>query len=116
MTAPEPFAKLNQTLDHGAPSRHALRGRSGTRGDRQKAGTGATGRMRQDRSCATRPRRNGGRPYAMTPAKLGPALAAMVERDTKVGDLCKELGVTRRTLNRLRRPERRTATRWREAS
>jgi hypothetical protein len=36
------------------------------------------------------------RPYTMTPAKLRLAQAAMAKRDTKVGDLCKELGVTRR--------------------
>ncbi len=35
--------------------------------------------------------RNGGRPYTMTRAKLRLAQAAMAERDTKVGDLCKEL-------------------------
>ena len=44
--------------------------------------------------------RNGGRPYTMTPAKLRLAQAAMAKRDTKVGDLCKELGVTRQTLYR----------------
>jgi hypothetical protein len=32
------------------------------------------------------------RPYTMTPAKLRLAQAAMAKRDTKVGDLCKELG------------------------
>ena len=41
--------------------------------------------------------RNGGRPYSMTPAKLRLAQAAMATRDTKVGDLCAELGVTRQT-------------------
>ncbi len=44
--------------------------------------------------------RHGGRPYTMTPAKLRLAQAAMATRDTKVGDLCKELGVTRQTLYR----------------
>ncbi len=44
--------------------------------------------------------RNGGRPYTMTPAKLRLAQAAMAKRDTKVGELCKELGVTRQTLYR----------------
>jgi hypothetical protein len=33
----------------------------------------------------------------MTPAKLRLAQAAMTDRDVKVGDLCKELGVTRQT-------------------
>jgi DNA invertase Pin-like site-specific DNA recombinase len=44
--------------------------------------------------------RNGGRPYTMTPAKLRLAQAAMAKRDTRVGDLCQELGVTRQTLYR----------------
>ena len=44
--------------------------------------------------------RNGGRPYTMTPAKLRLAQAAMAKRDTKVSDLCTELGVTRQTLYR----------------
>jgi len=49
--------------------------------------------------------RNGGRPYTMTPGKLRLAQTAMVERDTKVGDLCKELGVTRQTLYRFVSPK-----------
>jgi hypothetical protein len=44
--------------------------------------------------------RNGGRPYTMTPAKLRLAQAAMAKRDTKVSDLCTELGVTRQTIYR----------------
>ena len=40
-------------------------------------------------------RRTGG-----TPAKVRLAMAAMGQRETKVGDLCKELGVTRQTLYR----------------
>ena len=49
--------------------------------------------------------RNGGRPYTMTPAKLRLAQAAMAKRDTKVGDLCNELGVTRQTLCRFVSPK-----------
>lgn len=49
--------------------------------------------------------RNGGRPFFMTPAKLRLAQAAMAKRDTKVGDLCKELGVTRQTLYRFVDPK-----------
>jgi DNA invertase Pin-like site-specific DNA recombinase len=49
--------------------------------------------------------RNGGRPYTMTPAKLRLAQAAMAKHDTKVGDLCKELGVTRQTLYRFVDPK-----------
>jgi DNA invertase Pin-like site-specific DNA recombinase len=49
--------------------------------------------------------RNCGRPYTMTPAKLRLAQAAMTDRDTKVGDLCKELGVTRQTLYRFVGPK-----------
>jgi hypothetical protein len=44
--------------------------------------------------------RSGGRPYTMTPAKLRLAQAAMAKCDTKVSDLCTELGITRQTLYR----------------
>ena len=44
--------------------------------------------------------RKGGRPYKMTPAKLALATAAMAKSDTLVGELCKELGITRQTLYR----------------
>lgn len=44
--------------------------------------------------------RNGGRPYKMTPAKLRLAMASMGKPETKVSDLCIELGVTRQTLYR----------------
>ncbi len=44
--------------------------------------------------------RHGGRPYKMTAAKLRLARAAMADQETNVGDLCRELGITRRTLYR----------------
>ena len=44
--------------------------------------------------------RNGGRPYKMTAAKVRTAMAAMGQKETKVSDLCAELGVTRQTLYR----------------
>lgn len=44
--------------------------------------------------------RSGGRPYKMTPVKLRLALASMGKPGTKVGELCKELGITRQTLYR----------------
>ena len=44
--------------------------------------------------------RKGGRPFKMTAAKLRLAMAAMGQPETKVGDLCQELGVTRQTLYR----------------
>ncbi len=44
--------------------------------------------------------RKGGRPYKMTPAKLALATASMAKSDTKVAQLCKELGITRQTLYR----------------
>jgi DNA invertase Pin-like site-specific DNA recombinase len=44
--------------------------------------------------------RSGGRPYKMTAAKLRLAMAAMGHPETKVGDLCAELGITRQTLYR----------------
>ncbi|EDJ8987558.1 recombinase family protein [Salmonella enterica subsp. diarizonae] len=44
--------------------------------------------------------RKGGRPFKMTTAKLRLAMAAMGKPETRVGDLCKELGITRQTLYR----------------
>jgi DNA invertase Pin-like site-specific DNA recombinase len=44
--------------------------------------------------------RVGGAPRKMTIAKLRLAMAAMGQRETVVGDLCRELGVTRQTLYR----------------
>ena len=44
--------------------------------------------------------RNGGRPYKVTPAKLRLAMAAMGKPETKVGELCRELEITRQTLYR----------------
>jgi DNA invertase Pin-like site-specific DNA recombinase len=44
--------------------------------------------------------RAGGAPHKMTAAKLRLAMAAMGQRETVVGDLCRELGVTRQTLYR----------------
>ena len=42
----------------------------------------------------------GGRPYKMTPAKLRLAAASMGQPDTKISELCTELGITRQTLYR----------------
>ena len=44
--------------------------------------------------------RSGGRPFKMTPAKLRLAQAAMGKPETKVAELCAELGITRPTLYR----------------
>ena len=44
--------------------------------------------------------RKGGRPFKMSAAKVRLAVAAMGQPETIVGDLCKELGVTRQTLYR----------------
>ena len=44
--------------------------------------------------------RHGGRPFKMTTAKLRLAMAAMGQPETKVSDLCEELGITRQTLYR----------------
>jgi DNA invertase Pin-like site-specific DNA recombinase len=44
--------------------------------------------------------RHGGRPYKMTPAKLRLAQAATGKPETKVSELCAELGITRQTLYR----------------
>jgi len=42
--------------------------------------------------------RNGGAPYKMTAAKLRLAQVAMENKETKISELCKELGITRQTL------------------
>jgi DNA invertase Pin-like site-specific DNA recombinase len=44
--------------------------------------------------------RKGGARYKMTPAKLRLAVASMGTTQTHVGDLCRELGITRQTLYR----------------
>ena len=44
--------------------------------------------------------RKGGPPYKMTPAKVRLAAASMGKPGTNVGELCKELGITRQTLYR----------------
>lgn len=44
--------------------------------------------------------RTGGRPFKMTTAKLRLVMAAMGQPETKVGDLCKELGISWQTLYR----------------
>ncbi len=49
--------------------------------------------------------RSGGRPFKMTTAKLRLAQAAMGQPETKVGELCRELGITRQTLYRHLAPD-----------
>jgi DNA invertase Pin-like site-specific DNA recombinase len=44
--------------------------------------------------------RRGGRPRKMTPAKLRMAMVAMGKPETRVGQLCAELGITSQTLYR----------------
>ena len=44
--------------------------------------------------------KKGGRKFKMTSTKLQLAQAAMKESETKISDLCKELGITRQTLYR----------------
>ena len=44
--------------------------------------------------------RKGGAPYKMNPRKLRIAQSSMGKPDTKVGELCKELGISRQTLYR----------------
>ena len=44
--------------------------------------------------------RVGGRPFKMTTSKLRLAQAALGKADTHVGELCRELGITRQTLYR----------------
>jgi DNA invertase Pin-like site-specific DNA recombinase len=49
--------------------------------------------------------RTGGRPFTMTPAKVRLAMASMGKPDTKVSELCKELGISRQTLYRYVSPD-----------
>ena len=42
----------------------------------------------------------GGAPFKMTAAKVRFAMAAMGKSETRIGDLCRELGVSRQTLYR----------------
>src|SRR5215217_7472237 len=44
--------------------------------------------------------RVGGRPFTMTPGKVRFAMASMGKPDTNIGELCKELGISRQTLYR----------------
>lgn len=48
--------------------------------------------------------RLGGRKFVLTPSMLRRAQHGMASRDTNVGDLCAELGITRNTLYRLVSP------------
>jgi hypothetical protein len=49
---------------------------------------------------STQQAQKGGAPFKMTAAKVRLAMAAMGQKETKVADLCSELGVTRQTLYR----------------
>jgi DNA invertase Pin-like site-specific DNA recombinase len=49
--------------------------------------------------------RKGGAPFKMTAAKLRLMMAAMGKPETKVADLCKELGISRQTLYRYVAPD-----------
>lgn len=49
--------------------------------------------------------RSGGAPFKMTTAKLRLAMAAMGQAETRVGTLCRELGITRQTLYRYVSPD-----------
>jgi DNA invertase Pin-like site-specific DNA recombinase len=49
--------------------------------------------------------RKGGRKFTMTAAKVRLAQAGLANRDTNVGGLCKELGITRQTLYRFVSPK-----------
>ena len=49
--------------------------------------------------------RNGGRRFALTKSQIRLAQVAMSTRDTKVSELCREIGVTRSTLYRYVCPE-----------
>ena len=56
-------------------------------------------------ASATARGRKGGRKFKMTPIKLQIAQVAMEKSETKISDLCKELGITRQTLYRYLDPK-----------
>ena len=60
--------------------------------------------------------RKGGRPYKMTVPKLRLAQAAMAKRGTRVGDLCRELGITRQTLYRFVDPRGAPTSGWQKTT
>jgi hypothetical protein len=60
----------------------------------------STERTREGLKSARARGRVGGRPYKMTATKLRYAMASMGHPETKIGPLCKELGITRQTLYR----------------
>jgi DNA invertase Pin-like site-specific DNA recombinase len=49
--------------------------------------------------------KKGGREFKMTATKVRMAQAGLANRDTNVGKLCEELGVTRQTLYRFVSPD-----------
>jgi hypothetical protein len=57
-------------------------------------------RTRAGMAAARARGRSGGRPYKMTAAKLRLAMASMGKPETKIGELCAELGIVRQTLYR----------------
>ena len=57
-------------------------------------------RTRAGHASARARGRHSGRPFKMTPAKLRLAQAAMGKPETKVAELCAELGITLQTLYR----------------
>ena len=59
-----------------------------------------TERTRAGLASARARGRKGGAPFKMTAAKVRLAMAAMGQPGTKVGELCRELGITRQTLYR----------------
>jgi DNA invertase Pin-like site-specific DNA recombinase len=59
-----------------------------------------TERTRAGIAAARARGRNGGAPFKMTAAKLRLAQAAMGQPETKIGPLCRELGISRQTLYR----------------
>ena len=55
--------------------------------------------------ASARARGRGGRPHALSKAQVRLAQAAMEQRDTKVSELCLELGVTKATIYRYVAPD-----------
>jgi DNA invertase Pin-like site-specific DNA recombinase len=91
------------TIDTGTPSGKLIFGFFGALAEFERELIGE--RTKAGLAAARARGRSGGRPYKMTPAKLRLAMAAMGQPETKVRELCAELGITRQTLYRYVGPD-----------
>ena len=92
------FRSLTDSIDTGTPSGRFFFHVMASLAEMERELT--VERTRAGLESARARGRHGGRPFKMTPAKLRLAQAAMGKPETKVAELCAELGITRQTLYR----------------